>query len=171
MGTAAVSHLKLLIPKLYFEAKTPPSSRLSSTDDTLTFGIYIFRPQVRGAPLKRQQVYCLSTTKGRPSSLCVRNTCVLLTNLSVLGSYLQRCTYTVCVCVCVFFPFILDIKFVGRTSRCHTGGRSHRIFHPPSFCGALIFLARRIQPFLSLVDREVEFVCVWAGRPGSSEVP
>ena len=31
------------------------------------------------------------------------------------------------VCVCVFFPFILDIKFVGRTSRGHTGGRSHRI--------------------------------------------
>ena len=62
------------------------------------------------------------------------------------------------VCVCVFFPFILDIKFVGRTSR----GRMHRrkviqdlfFMHLPS---ALIFLARRIQPFLSLVDREVEF--------------
>ena len=25
-----------------------------------------------------------------------------------------------CACVCVFFPFILDIKFVGRTSRGHT---------------------------------------------------
>ena len=66
----------------------------------------------------------------------------------------------VCVCVCVFFPFILDIKFVGRTSRGHTGGRSHRIFHPFSFLDACLnFLARRIQPFLSLVDREVEF-CV-----------
>ena len=30
-----------------------------------------------------------------------------------------------CVC-CVFSPFILDIKFVGRTSRGHTEGRSHR---------------------------------------------
>ena len=40
--------------------------------------------------------------------------------------------------MCVFFPFILDIKFVGRTSRGHTGGRSHRIFHPPSFCGACL---------------------------------
>ena len=39
------------------------------------------------------------------------------------------------MCVCFFFPFILDIKFVGRTSRGHTGERSHRIFHPPSFCG------------------------------------
>ena len=43
---------------------------------------------------------------------------------------------SVCMYVCVFFPFILDIKFVGRTSRGHTGGRSHRISHPPSFCGA-----------------------------------
>ena len=31
--------------------------------------------------------------------------------------------------------------------------------HLPSAVRALIFLARRIQPFLSLVDREVEF-CV-----------
>ena len=68
---------------------------------------------------------------------------------------------TVCVfvCVCVLFPFILDIN--GRTSRGHTGaGRSHRIFiHFPSAVRASTFLARRIQPFLSLVDREVEFLC------------
>ena len=31
----------------------------------------------------------------------------------------------VCVCVFVFFPFILDIKFVGRTSRGHTGFLIH----------------------------------------------
>ena len=61
-----------------------------------------------------------------------------------------------CACVfCVFFPFILDIKFVGRTSRGHTGFLIHLL----SAVCALIFLARRIQPFLSLVDREVEF-CV-----------
>ena len=36
----------------------------------------------------------------------------------------------------------------------HTG-----FLHLPSAVLALIFLARRIQPFLSLVDREVEF-CV-----------
>ena len=51
------------------------------------------------------------------------------------------CWYSV-LCVCVFFPFILDIKFVGRTSRGHTGGRSHRIFHPPSFCGACLIFSR-----------------------------
>ena len=44
--------------------------------------------------------------------------------------------------VCVFFPFILDIKFVGRTSRGHTGGKSHRIFHLPSFCGACLNFSR-----------------------------
>ena len=58
----------------------------------------------------------------------------------------RECRHVICrpnarrtqvrVCVCVFFPSILDIKFVGRTSRGHTGGRSHRIFNPPSFCGA-----------------------------------
>ena len=46
----------------------------------------------------------------------------------------------VCVCVCVFFPFILDIK--GRTSRGHTGGRPHRTFNPPSFCGACLDFCR-----------------------------
>ena len=44
--------------------------------------------------------------------------------------------------VFVFFPFILDIKFVGRTSRGRTGGRSHRISHPPSFCGACLNFSR-----------------------------
>ena len=48
----------------------------------------------------------------------------------------------VCVCVCVFFPIILGIKFVGRTSRGHTGGRSHRISHPPSFCDACLNFSR-----------------------------
>ena len=67
-----------------------------------------------------------------------------------------------CVCVfCVFFLFILDIKFVRRTSRGHTGGRSHGISHPPSFCGACLNFSREKDSaiFLSLVDREVEF-CV-----------
>ena len=60
-----------------------------------------------------------------------------------------------CVCVCVFFQFILDIKFVGRTSRGHTGF----LIHLPPMVRALIFIAGRIQPFLSLVDREVE-ICI-----------
>ena len=82
---------------------------------------------------------------------------VINLNRTVVPS--RGCTY-VCVCVSVFFPFILDVKFVGCTSRGHTGERSHKISHPLSFCGAcLYFLGKSIQPFLSLVDREVEF-CV-----------
>ena len=62
--------------------------------------------------------------------------------------------------MCVFFPFILDIKFVGRTSRGHTGGRSYRISHPPSFCGACLNFSREKDSAIpSLVDCEVEF-CV-----------
>ena len=62
-----------------------------------------------------------------------------------MGTVTLKATRTpssVSVCVCVFFPFILDIKFVGRTSRDHTGGRSHRISHPPSFCGAGLNFSR-----------------------------
>ena len=51
-----------------------------------------------------------------------------------------RQTPNVCVCVCVFFPFILDIN--GRTSRGHTRGKSHRISHPPSFCRACLNFSR-----------------------------
>ena len=47
------------------------------------------------------------------------------------------------VCMYVFFPFILDIKFVGRTSRSHTGGRPHRILYPPFFCGACLNFSHR----------------------------
>ena len=65
---------------------------------------------------------------------------------------------TVCI-VCVFFPFILDIKFVGHTSRGQEEGQTGFLIHLPSAVRAIIFLARRIQPFLSLVDREVAF-CV-----------
>ena len=58
--------------------------------------------------------------------------------------------------MCVFFSqFILDVKIVGSTSRGHTGFLIHL---PSAAVLALIFLVRRIQPFLSLVDREVEFL-------------
>ena len=68
----------------------------------------------------------------------------------------------VCVCACVCcYPFYSGRQVCGRTGRGHTGGRPHRIFHPPSFCGACLNLSREKDSarFLSLVDREVEF-CV-----------
>ena len=67
----------------------------------------------------------------------------------------------VCVCVCVFssHPFwtssSLDVPAGVTQEEGHTGF----FIHLPSAVRALIFVARRIQPFLSLVDREVEF-CV-----------
>ena len=64
-----------------------------------------------------------------------------------------------CVCVCVVIPFILGVRFVvvlaGVTQEeGHTG-----FLHLSSAVLAFCFLVRRIQPFLSLVDRKVEF-CV-----------
>ena len=87
--------------------------------------------------------------------------------------------------VCVFFPFILDVRFVdvpaGVTQEECKDSSSTLLLR----CLPLIFLVRGSQPFLFLVDREVEF-CVltiyspfsdcWAffffltGCPGSSEV-
>ena len=66
-----------------------------------------------------------------------------------------------CVCVCVFssHPFwtssSLDVPAGVTQEEGHTGF----LIHLPSAVRALIFVARRIQPFLSLVDREVEFEC------------
>ena len=68
--------------------------------------------------------------------------------------------YTIIImCVCVVIPFILDVRLVDVPAGViqeegHTG-----FIHLSFAVLALIFLARRIQPFLSLVDREVEF-CV-----------
>ena len=50
---------------------------------------------------------------------------------------------------------MLDVPAGVTLEEGHTGF----LIHLPSAVRALIFLARKIQPFLSLVDREVEF-CV-----------
>ena len=66
-----------------------------------------------------------------------------------------------CLCVCVFSSHSfwtsssLDVPTGVTQEEGHTGFLIHLL----SAVLALIFLARRIQPFLSLVDREVEF-CV-----------
>ena len=66
---------------------------------------------------------------------------------------------SVCVCVCVFFPFFLDVMLVDALAGVtqeegHTG-----FLHLPFAVLAVFFLAIWIQPSISLVDREVEF-CV-----------
>ena len=65
------------------------------------------------------------------------------------------------MCVCVFpshsfwTSSSLDVPAGVTQEEAHTGFFIHLL----SAVRALIFLARRIEPFLSLVDREVEF-CV-----------
>ena len=67
----------------------------------------------------------------------------------------------VCVCVCVlpsrlfWTSGFLDVPAGVKQEEGHTG----ILIHLPSAVRALNFPARRIQSFLSLVDREVEF-CV-----------
>ena len=66
--------------------------------------------------------------------------------------------YYVCVCVSshpLWTSSSLDVPAGVTQEEGHTGFLIHLL----SAMRALIFLARRIQPFLSLVDREVEF-CV-----------
>ena len=75
-----------------------------------------------------------------------------------LWSAVYTTSVCTCVCVCVVIPFILDISLVdvlaGVTQEeGHTG-----FLHLSSAVLALNVFARRIQPFLSLVDRDVEFV-------------
>ena len=61
--------------------------------------------------------------------------------------------------MCVAIPFILDVRLAdvpaGVTQEEGRGG----FLHLPSAALPLNFLARRIQPFLSLVDREVQLLC------------
>ena len=69
------------------------------------------------------------------------------------------------VCVCVFIKLHLTVCvfsshlfWTSNSLEVPTGVTQGFLIHLPSVVRAYIFLARRIQPFLSLVDREVEFV-------------
>ena len=62
-----------------------------------------------------------------------------------------------CVCVCVVIPLILDVRLVAVPAGVTQEEGPAGFLHLPSAVLALIFLARRIRPFLSLVDRKVEF--------------
>ena len=65
------------------------------------------------------------------------------------------------MCVCVFCSHLfwtsssLDVPAGVTQEESHTG----LLIRLPSVMRALTFLARRIQPFLSLFDREVYFLC------------
>ena len=63
------------------------------------------------------------------------------------------------MCVCIVIPLILDVRLVDVPAGVIQEEGQTGFLHLPSAVLALIFLARRIQPFLSLVGREVKF-CV-----------
>ena len=68
------------------------------------------------------------------------------------------------VCVCVVISFILDVRLLVDATAEVTQEEGHTGFlHLPSAMPALILIVRRIQPSLSLADREVEF-CVYVRR-------
>ena len=81
--------------------------------------------------------------------------------LLVFGSFSVVTTSLLCVCVFSSDLFwtssSLDVPAGVTQEEGHTGF----VIHLPSAVRALIFLARKIQQFLSVVDREVEFcVCI-----------
>ena len=64
-----------------------------------------------------------------------------------------------CVCVCVFvvISFILDVRLVEVPAGVTQEGGHTGFMCLPSAVLTLIFLARRIQQSLSLIDREIAF--------------
>ena len=63
------------------------------------------------------------------------------------------------MCVCVVISFILDVRVVDAPAGVTQEEDPTGFLHLPSAVLASFFIARRIQPSLSLVDGEVEF-CV-----------
>ena len=61
--------------------------------------------------------------------------------------------------VCVVVPFILDVRFVDVLAGVTQEEGRIGFLHLSFAVLALLFLARRIQSFLSVVDRKVNF-CV-----------
>ena len=93
------------------------------------------------------------------SRVHMRQTVGRAQRISIVGLY-HYIFSSVCVCVC-FFPFYSGRQdcWMYQPGVTKEEGHTGFLIHLPSAVLAIIFLARRIQPFFSLVDREVEF-CV-----------
>ena len=65
-----------------------------------------------------------------------------------------------CVCSTHLFWTSSSLDVYQPGSHRQEEGLSRFLIHLPSAVRALMLLARRIQPFLSLVDREVEFCAI-----------
>ena len=135
MGSAVPSRVSLLISILRLNLVLtyygiPPEFR---------GGVHLFMWN-RHTPSGQSRVYRVTQLPTDDGVHCRESAGTGPLNLKVVPN--ECCLGRSLCVVCVFFPFILDIKFVGRTSRGHTGGRSHRISHPPSFCGTCLNFSR-----------------------------
>ena len=120
--------------------------------------------RVTDAAFQGQSPVC-RVTQMRPDGVhcreCAGTGPVVLKAIRVTGAAFQVLRWTSFFVCCVFSSHSfwasssLDVPAGVTQEEGHTGF----FIHVPSAMRALIFLARRIQPFLSLVDREVEF---WA---------
>ena len=130
-----------------------------------TPALRVFRDQKRFIPnpTKRSLAARCTSTRSSCSQDLAKQRQVILTGTRIImadaagsntGMAINFSEQCVCVCVCVFvcvISFILDVPAGVTQEEGHTG-----FLYLRSAVLALIFLARRIQPFLSLVDREVE---------------
>ena len=76
-----------------------------------------------------------------------------------IHTYIPRHTLVLGLCVCVYvvIPFILDVRLVDAPAGVTQEEGLTGFLHLSSAVLVLFSIARRIQPSLSLVDREVEF--------------
>ena len=111
------------------------------------------------APINVCTNQCMYQSMYVPINVCT-NQCMYQSMYVPINVCTNQCMYqSMYVCVFSSHPFwtssSLDVPAGVTQEEGHTGF----LIHLPSAVRALIFVARRIQPFLSLVDREVEF-CV-----------
>ena len=79
--------------------------------------------------------------------------------MAIIAVHAQSSKHSMCVCVRVFILFILDVTLVNVPTGVTQEEDRPGFLHLPFAVLAFIFIAKRTQPSLSLVDREVEF-CV-----------
>ena len=107
----------------------------------------------RVTQLRTDGVHCRESAGTGPVNLKV------VTNGFCLLGGSPWTTTNMCMCVRAVILSILDVRIVDVPAGV-TQEEGYTVFlHFPSAVHALIFIARRIQPSLSLLDREVEF-CV-----------
>ena len=114
------------------------------------------RPFVQPCFVLRYSMHAIAPTATRSYLATVLDVSLFL----IIDSLDVSLFPSVCVCVC-FLPIHSghQVRWTYQPESSQEEGHTGFFIHLLSAVRALIFLARRIQPFLSLVDREVEF-CV-----------